>query len=99
MKRAEWKRVACCCGIPKWTDTIASRVQAANASLKAALAQQEAHVKDLHAQAEAKAAESSGAESRRASEQAQRVGCLPMVNDMIRCAMPGTSIVVFFSSQ
>ena len=57
------------------TDGPASLVQAANASLKAALAQQEAHVKDLHAQAEAKAAESSGAESRRTSEQAQRVSC------------------------
>jgi len=55
-------------------------VQAANASLKAAMAQQEAHVKELHAQAEAKAAESSNANSREASEQAaqyaQQVACM-----------------------
>ena len=58
----------------------ACHVQAANGSLKAALAQQEAHVKDLHAQAEANAAEASGADSRKAAEQeaehAQRVSCL-----------------------
>ena len=55
-------------------------VQAANASLKAALAQQEAHVRNLHAQAAAQTAEAAGAGSRKAAEQAaehaQRVGCL-----------------------
>ena len=55
-------------------------MQGANASLKAAMAQQEAHVKELHAQAEAKAAESSHANSRKASERAaqhaQQVACM-----------------------